>query len=228
MPFHRVNRIALLLQAWLLGDVAMPQNSDSKLNLKLINSNEVCPVCCEPCLSGMRCGSCRFNPPSYDSTRVVACLNDDLSRSIHGFKYHEDLAYARVFADLMVEHIDFSGIEVLLPVPAHPLRRRQRGYNQAAELTRQLGKTLHIPVVSGALKRVKPTPSQTRLSRSQRERNLKGAFAVNMAQLAGCRSIALIDDVITTGATMQALAKQMKKAMPDIRIEALALAKTMK
>lgn len=227
MSFHRVYRMSQILESWLLGDAMTHHNSSASFHLQLIDSHKVCPVCCEPCLSGAVCGACRFDPPDYESTQVVAALNGDLSQLIYDFKYHENLAYARVFADLMVEYLDFSNIEALLPVPTHPLRRRQRGYNQAAELAQQLGKKLRMPVLQ-AVTRIKPTLSQTQLSRAQRQHNLNGAFAVDIDKLECRQSIALIDDVITTGATMQTLARQLKKSMPDIRIQACALAKTIK
>jgi len=101
-----------------------------------------------------------------------------------------------------------EGAACAIPVPLHPLRRRQRGFNQAADLARHLG----IPSVA-ALRRIRPTPTQTDLPAARRHRNVRDAFAVTRAARALSGAIVvLVDDVSTTGATLEACARVLKEA----------------
>jgi ComF family protein len=131
---------------------------------------------------------------------------DDLIRRL---KYRGEIANARVLGVLLAEAARRRGAELprlLVPVPLHPGRWRERGFNQAAALARYAGLMLNILVERNALRRVRDTPSQTALARQERHRNVRGAFEVNdargTARLAGVGHVAIVDDVMTTGSTL--------------------------
>lgn len=199
--------------------------SESVLN-QLIRPDEVCPRCCEPSVDAQMCGTCITKPPSFDRTQVGYYFAEPISQLIYDLKYHQQSANARLLAEVVADSFDTTNIEALIPVPIHPLRRRKRGYNQAELIAQSLGKLLDIPVLSLDLKRVKDTPSQTHLTAKQRHQNLTKAFQMERADSAKLTRIALIDDVITTGATMQALAKLIQSKTDISHIQAWAVAKT--
>ena len=191
---------------------------------------EVCPVCCEPSLKvgGEKnlCGACITNPPAFCQTQVGFYFEGVLSQLIYDLKYHQKPENARLLADISASHFDSSGVQALLPVPLHLLRRRDRGYNQAELIAKELGTLLQVPVLTKGLRRIKHTPSQTHLSAKQRHKNLVKAFEVDADYFASFSHIALIDDVITTGATMQILADCLQRQTGINQIQAWAIAKT--
>ena len=134
---------------------------------------------------------------------------DDLIRQL---KYHGVTANARVLGVLLAQTAQECGGEMprlLVPVPLHASRLRERGFNQAAALARYAGRMLDIPSAGNLVRRVRDTPSQTSLSVEQRHRNVRGAFAVNGARalrkLSGAGHVAIVDDVVTTGSTVAEL-----------------------
>jgi ComF family protein len=140
----------------------------------------------------------RFEPPI-----------DDLIRRL---KYQGVLANARVLGVLLAQVVRERGTplpELLVPVPLHIARLRERGFNQAAALARYAGRLLDIPCAPHAVRRVRDTPSQTALDIAERHRNVRGAFAVNgprgLRRLSGADHVAIVDDVVTTGSTAQEL-----------------------
>jgi ComF family protein len=185
----------------------------------------VCPVCCEASVLGEVCGHCLTQPPAFERTQVGFYFAAELADLIHGLKYRNQPAYARLLAELLAERLDTTGVEALVAVPLYAKRRRDRGYNQAELLGRSLSQITGIPLIKG-IKRIKDTPSQTRLNAEQRRRNLQDAFSVDADAFAGIEQIALLDDVVTTGATMQALAQSLKTSTEIKTIQAWAVAKT--
>ena len=186
----------------------------------------VCPVCNEATPFGQVCGACLSTPPSFEATVTAFDFEGDLRELILQFKYQPALHLGKLLADIAVHHFQCREVDALLPVPIHTERLLNRGFNQATVLAKHLGKQLHIPVITDAIERIKATETQTHLTADERQQNLKGAFALNVEALAGFKSIVLVDDVITTGATMQAMAKVLKIHFPSLRIEAWAVAKT--
>jgi len=161
------------------------------------------------------CGVCRSDLPWVDepSPRVVALRfappADDLIRQL---KYHGVYANARVLGVLLAQAVDERALplpRLLVPVPLHMARFRERGFNQAAAIARYAGRMLGIPVAPGVVLRVRDTPSQTSLSVAERHRNAHGAFAVANARarrkLLEAGHVAIVDDVITTGSTVAEL-----------------------
>lgn len=224
------------LEKWLLPSRCVISDKPSEqldLSSELVASwpipKSVCPRCCEPYaaeVGGGVCGTCLQSPPAFDRTQVGFYFDAELVDLLHAFKYGNQIAYGRIFAELLRSRLDASNIDALVAVPIHPLRRRERGFNQAEQIALPLAKALQIPLIRGGVKRVKNTPSQTHLNKAQRQRNLKQAFAVNAERFVGLQRIALIDDVITTGATMQQLAKAIKTGTGIDYVESWAAAKT--
>lgn len=175
-------------------------------------NNSACLRCAIPLPSPGICGSCLPSPPPVTETHAAFVYGFPLDRLVPRFKFHHDLAAGRLMAELMAEGLaSVDRPEALAPIPLHAARLRQRGYDQAVELSKALARALDIPLLTGALTRVRDTSPQSELDASSRRRNLKKAFvALDPASLP--RHIALVDDVMTTGATLHAAAKTLRKA----------------
>lgn len=178
--------------------------------------------------AGSLCASCLDYPPKFESARA-ALKYDDTSRGIIlGFKHGDKLHAAKAFVPWLkmagAEMLDQA--DVLLPVPLHPWRLLKRKYNQAAVMAAALSKDTNIPIIYDGLRRTRSTPPQGHLSSKERYRNVKSAFAVNEKQKARMRgkSIVLIDDVYTTGATVNECTKALYKA-GVARVNILTLAR---
>lgn len=186
---------------------------------------DLCPRCAEISPRGLVCGRCLKSPPIMARTQIAFEFEHELRALVHQLKYGKQLHLTRLFAELMADAIETDGVEALVPIPLHRTRLRERGYNQALEIARMLGKQLDLPVID-ALQRPHATESQTHLNAQQRRQNLKSAFTYCADSLTGIHNIALVDDVITTGSTMHAAAHTLNKAHPTLTIHAWALAKT--
>jgi ComF family protein len=133
---------------------------------------------------------------------------------VQAFKFKRQLAAGRVLSHLICEHVSVTKLshpDTLIPVPLHNSRLLSRGFNQAYELSAYAGRILDIPVLAGALRRNRRTRAQSGLSRKQRRRNLKGAFYWHGTGKPGPH-IALVDDVMTTGATVSDCARVLRRA----------------
>jgi ComF family protein len=156
------------------------------------------------------CPRCRRARPTIDRARAIGAYDGALRAIVHALKYDGRRSLARPLGQLMRERGAemLAGAACAVPVPLHPSRRRHRGFNQAADLARHLG----MPVVP-ALRRVRATATQTGLPAGRRHRNMRGAFAATRAAAALNGSIVvLVDDVSTTGATLEACARALKEA----------------
>lgn len=152
------------------------------------------------------CGHCLKHPPPFAATRAALVYGFPLDRLLLRFKFHGDLAAGRLLAKFLADDVRAaSPPQALLPVPLHRSRLRERGYDQALELAKALSRHIGIPVLAGALRRTRGTARQSELDLSARQRNLRGAFALARADLP--RHVALIDDVMTTGATVRECAQ---------------------
>jgi ComF family protein len=175
-------------------------------------NRSACSRCAIPLPHPAICGICLQSPPPIAETRAAFVYRFPLDRLVPRFKFHHDLAAGRLLAELMAEGL--AGVErpeALIPVPLHATRLRRRGYDQAVELSKALARTLEIPLLVSALSRTRDTAPQSELDASARRRNLNNAFAAPDAT-ALPRHIALIDDVMTTGTTLHAAAKTLRKA----------------
>jgi ComF family protein len=164
-----------------------------------------------PVLNGApACRGCSGILPLVSRARAIGAYDEALRAIVHALKYDARRSLARPLAAMMrARGADvLEGAACVVPVPLHPSRRRERGFNQARDLARHLG----LPVVE-ALARVRRTPPQTELSAAERRKNLDGAFATtrHARELAGA-IVVLVDDVSTTGATLDACAYTLRNA----------------
>jgi ComF family protein len=131
--------------------------------------------------------------------------------ALHALKFRGKHALARPLGDLLAEEgarmVPTEAVDCLLPVPLHPRREAERGFNQSGLLARRLGWRWGIPVIEGALRRRVPTRSQTELSGDERRRNVSGAFILRHPGAVAGRHVLLIDDILTTGATVSECAR---------------------
>ena len=168
-----------------------------------------CTRCGLPMPAIGECGDCLTQPPALTQVRAVFVYGFPLDRLVPRFKFHRDLAAGRLMADLMVGVLASAPRpDVLAPLPLHAHRLRERGYDQALELARPLAAALTLPLRPDLLQRVRSTAPQSELDASQRHRNVASAFAVP-ARAALPAHIALVDDVMTTGATLDAAARAL-------------------
>jgi ComF family protein len=162
------------------------------------------------------CGVCRADPPAYERARVAGRFRGVLRVLLHAFKYEHGVWLCRDLTDLLhgcvLTHFAPAEIDIVLPVPLAPVKRRARSYNQAALLARELAARLDRPCLPAVLQRLRNTPSQTRLSAAARRANVLGAFAVTEPGWVRGRTVMLIDDVMTTGATLHEAARALRKA----------------
>jgi ComF family protein len=167
-----------------------------------------------------RCGAegesrrcpCRSRLRHLGRLRAAAAYEGPLERAIHRFKYEGWRALARPLASLLEDRLAVDGVPagVLVPVPLHRRRQAARGYNQSELVGRELAGALRLPVLPG-LERVRDTPPQVGLDRLRRSENVEGAFTWRGAGLGGA-PVLLVDDVATTGATLEACAAALKAA----------------
>jgi ComF family protein len=174
------------------------------------------PICerCGRSVPGARgCADCRFHPLTLDGLRAAARFQGALRQAIHHFKYNGLRALAAPLGDILCEAYSRYGLsaDLIAPVPLHSSRQTQRGFNQSALLAQRLAWRTRLPVASSGLLRVRHTQSQVGLSGAQRRDNVRGAFAWHGPPLQG-RYVLVIDDVSTTGATIDACAEALVAA----------------
>ena len=161
---------------------------------------------------GPCCGDCLRRAPPLHGAHAALRYAAPVDRLLPRFKFHRDLAAGRLLAELMAAR--FAALprpDALLPVPLHHGRLRRRGYDQALELARPLAHALELPLLPGALRRVRATRPQSELDAAARARNLRGAFMVDAATSLPAH-VVLVDDVMTTGATLYAAARALRGA----------------
>ena len=179
-----------------------------------------CVKCGEPApaIEGL-CGLCIKGEHIFDFARSALLFTRTLREIIHHLKYSDRVSLAKPLGDILKQCLDreaFTG-NLVIPVPLHRSRERERGFNQAELIAAQLG----LPVATRILKRRKNTPSQTGLSRNERKRNLASAFEV-MSEVKG--RIIVVDDVYTTGSTMNEIARTLKRSGAE-HVEVLTVAR---
>lgn len=176
-----------------------------------------CPSCAallpDPSAGQIPCGRCQHQPPAFDATLALYTYAAPLDRLVQRIKYSGDLALARELGEQLAIRVMESNPahpDLLVPVPLHVSRLRTRGYNQAVELARPLSRRLCVSMDHRLVTRTRATAPQQDLNRRERARNLRNAFAVH-GDLGG-RQVAIVDDVMTSGATVASLAKALKRA----------------
>ena len=176
------------------------------------------------------CGRCLRHPPAFDAALVAVDYAHPWDGLVTRFKFHAALDLADAFAERLLEAATRSATGppgLLLPAPLSAERLRERGYNQAWELARRLARRLQVPAAADLLLRVRHTPQQMGLPLSERAANVHNAFAVEPRrrhELHG-REVTLVDDVLTTGATAEEMARVLRDA-GAARVQVWALART--
>lgn len=195
---------------------------------------EQCTICALPLpAAGLICGDCLKRPPAYNHVVVPWRFAFPVDSLISRFKHQANWPFGRVMGEQLVRHLHHAfdeGLpqpEALLPVPLANKRLRQRGFNQAQMLADWLAPTLGIAVQREWLRRDHDTPSQQQLDAAGRRRNLRQAFAIAKDADLTNRHVAIVDDVLTTGATAEALARLLKRA-GAARVDVYCLARTPK
>ena len=171
----------------------------------------LCPRCALASPGAAVCGRCLVRPPSYDATVAALAYAFPADALVHALKFRGELALAPLLARFLLERLPpLRSVDCVIPVPLSKTRLRERGYNHAAEIARPVAAALHAPLELSLCERRRDTAPQLELPWSERERNVRGAFAPNAA-VAGA-SIAVVDDVMTTGATLDEIAATLKQA----------------
>lgn len=160
---------------------------------------------------GLICGHCIQSPPFFDTVYSPYLFAEPLRSLIHAFKYQQALYLRQFLAQQMLQTTPLIQAALtnvcLLPVPLHPTRLRERGFNQALELAKILSKKTRIALTKNLCQRNRATPSQVGLSAKARQENLSSAFQAEPSQY---QQVILVDDLMTTGSTANALAKALK------------------
>jgi len=172
-----------------------------------------CPRCGRPQASGIVCPSCWQRPTDIDGIRSLFRFDEVVRKSIHELKYRNLKAISPCLAELLADYLKENPLpgEALVSVPLHPRRLRERGYNQSGLLVRELGKRVGLLVIEDCLIRVRQAQPQVRaVDAEERRRNVADAFVCRDERVSG-KQIILIDDVCTSGATLESCAAALKK-----------------
>lgn len=161
---------------------------------------------------GAICGKCQKKPPAFDASLSLFRYEQPVVWLIQQLKFNDRLAHARLLGGLLAQKIQRYDMlsQCIIPVPLFRKRLRQRGFNQSVELAKPVAKKTGLPLELNLIERVKPTESQTGLDSRQRRKNIKGAFGVVKA--IPYRRVAIVDDVVTTGSTVNEIACVLKRA----------------
>ena len=170
---------------------------------------ERCPVCADTSPSGQRCGACLSKPPHFDETLVALPYHFPADKLVHSLKYMRRLATADLLATAMLAGPRPTG-DLIVPLPLHPNRLAERGFNQSVEIGRHLARATGLPMQVDAGIRVRDTVPLASLPWQARRKAIRHAFEVPH-DLAG-KKIIVIDDVMTSGATLDEFARMLKAA----------------
>ncbi|MGE8189118.1 phosphoribosyltransferase family protein [Pseudomonas sp. NPDC086278] len=234
-----------------VGPVYIWLNNDQRCLLCNEASEEIRPICmaceadlpwlgdhCQTCAlplpaAGLTCGQCLKRPPAFEQVAAPWTYSFPVDTLITRFKHAAKWPFGHLLAELLAEFLqhrfdeDLNRPDALVPVPLAGKRLRQRGFNQAAMLARWLGSRLDIPCDETLLSRIQETSAQQDLNAEARNKNLRNAFALTSDASVKGRHLALVDDVLTTGATAQALARLLMEA-GAARVDVYCLARTPK
>ena len=181
--------------------------------------NDSCCVQCalplpEDIENGVTCGRCIKNRPLFDYSHSLFRYEDEVIKLIHQLKFGEKISYARSIGEMLFVMFENELLpeqekpDCIIPVPLHDKRLRQRGYNQSTEIARIIAKKTAIPIAHDAVVRRRNTMTQTGLKAKERQNNIKGAF--DIVDVKNYKHVLIIDDVVTTGSTINELARVLK------------------
>jgi ComF family protein len=184
-----------------------------------------CPVCALPTPTGEVCGHCLKHSPVFTHTTALFGYSFPLDKLIQGMKYGAQLSLAHAFAKKLVQRIDKSNLpDYVIAMPLHPAKLRERGFNQSLLIAATVARELKLKLLRSACRRIRDTPPQSVLPWKERKKNVRNAFCCDM-DLTGKR-VALVDDVLTTGASLNALAEAARKRGAE-EIAAWVIARTL-
>ena len=184
---------------------------------------EHCPQCALPSPGGALCGHCLNEAPRFDRTLALWRYDFPCDTLVLALKYGARIALAGFFARSLSNR-GLPQVDVIVPMPLHPRRLAERGFNQALEIARELGRLAGVTIATRGVRRVIDTIPQTELPHDRRATNVRGAFdcGLDLSE----KSVAVVDDVMTSGATLNELARVLKLA-GAIRVENWVVARTM-
>lgn len=182
-----------------------------------------CPICALPTPDGSVCGACLKDPPAFDQTLAAFAYAFPIDRMIQALKYRQRLHLARCLADVLAVALP-ADAHLIVPVPLHAQRLRERGFNQAVEIARRLPRTQAPAMSIDAVVRERNAPPQASLPWQERHRNVRGAFRC-ARDLAG-KHVIVVDDVMTTGTTLNELARCLK-GRAAVHVTNLVVARTL-
>jgi len=186
-------------------------------------TQERCPVCALPTPLANVCGACLKTPPHFDATLALFTYAFPVDRLIQALKYQAKLALANYFGEALAREA-LPTADLLIPLPLHPLRLRERGFNQAVEIARPLALPGRLQLALDASERHLDTAPQASLAWNKRQRNVRGAFLcrVDLSR----KHVIVIDDVMTSGATLDEFARSLK-SRGALRVTNLVVARTL-
>ena len=182
------------------------------LDAPLASSCHQCGLSLPDITPAARCGACLREAPVFERTLMAALYRPPFDQLVLALKFHAQLAFAPMFAELLarrVRHHQLPRPDLILPVPLSVERLAERGFNQAMEIARPLARRLGVPVRDAAV-RLRHTPPQASLPVEERQHNIRNAFHIPV-ELSG-QVVAVVDDVMTTGATLNDMARALKQA----------------
>ncbi|MDP1734425.1 MAG: ComF family protein [Sulfuritalea sp.] len=188
-------------------------------------ASEGCPVCALPTPGSTICGACLKQAPHFDATRAVFRYEPPVDSLIQALKYAHRLASADFLGKALAQLATPVRPDLILPVPLSRARLAERGFNQAVEIARPLAATLGVPLELSHVRRCRDTPPQASLPWKERVKNIRHAFECEI-DLSG-KTVLVVDDVMTTGATLDELARTLK-AHGAARVENRVLARALK
>jgi len=210
-------RLCLLCHAPLMninGNYHICYQCQSKIHM---NRPPFCRKCSRPTenLRGLYCPSCIKTHYYFDRAWAATLYNDTMRQMIHLFKYGNKTSLRYIFYEFITEFIDtylipISQFDLIIPIPLHPVRLRERGYNQSLLIAQMLSYDHTIPCETNSLQRRRNTRYQARLSQKERWTNIKAAFKINHHNNIIDKNILIVDDLLTTGATLSEAARILK------------------
>lgn len=215
-----MNTILCHLEPWLLPYCCITCNKISDRQQDLCTHcltclpfvTNTCIQCAHPLPILGLCGNCQQQHPTFDKTIAAFTYTENIPHYIQQFKYQHRLVYGRVLSELLLERVLQSAptVEALIPMPLHWWRHLYRGYNQAYLIADILSKQLRLPIYQQSIVRRRATQIQRSLSKHNRAKNMQKAFHISTPL--PYQRVAIIDDVMTTGHTVNALANTLKQA----------------
>ena len=167
-----------------------------------------CPQCSLPTTHGERCGACLHTPPHFDRCLALFAYDFPADRLVHALKYGHQLPVAKWFGEQMALRLANEPFDLIVPLPLHAERLRQRGFNQSGEIARRLADLLTRPLDPASVWRSRATPPQAELPLKERSANVRNAFE-SRRDFSG-QHVLLVDDVMTSGATLGECARVLK------------------